>query len=429
MNSSQQPTALSIHFRRAYLRRPQMLLFLGISYALWASVTLRWLMEFMEQSHPQTVLVAGLLLLFGGVMGLEPLLTARSALRGHLYLLFQLAVVLAAMLTFFQLDFFAILLLPLAGQATFVFRRRPAAPLWVGILLLANVLGQLDQFGWPEALPFIFLYTGAILFVAAFSLMTLRAEAARRRSERLLAELTDAHEQLSQTHEQLRAYAGQAEELAVAQERNRLARELHDSVAQTLYGLTLQSEAAARRLAAGQVEQVADSLRFFQRSARQTLQETRLLIFQLRPPILDEVGLAAALRARVDAVEARSAIACEVELQPMAGLAPEAETALYRIAQEALNNAIKHACAGRVSLALRREKETLCLTIADDGTGFDVAQASGFGLAGMRERTEQLGATLTVLSAPGEGTTVVVELPFASETAQLAEHARGGADA
>jgi signal transduction histidine kinase len=381
------------------------LLFLGISYALWLSVSLRWIMEFMEHTHPLTPLVGGLLLLYGVLLGLEPLLTGAAAVRGHLYLLVQLALVVAALLLFYELDFFAILLLPLAGQASFIFPRRSAAT-WVAILLLANFLGQLHQFGWPGALPFVFLYTAAILFVAAYSLMTIRSEASRRRSEGLLAELQDAHRQLQ-------AYAGQAEELAVARERNRLARELHDSVAQTLYGLTLQAEAASRKLAAGKLEQVADDLHFFRTSTQQTLQETRLLIFELRPPILDELGLVAALRARLDAVEGRSGIACQVELAEIERLPPRVETALYRITQEALNNILKHAGAARVTLDLRQQAGKIRLEIGDDGCGFDPQAAQqGYGLQGMQERAEQLGGSWKLSSAPGEGTRITVEVPY-----------------
>lgn len=391
--------------RQTYVRRPQPLLFLAISYALWASVTLRWIQEFMEQGHPQTTLVAAILLLFGALMGLEPLLTTGSPLRAHGYLLLQLLLVAAAVLFFYELDFFALLFVPLAGQASFLFPRRLALR-WVAIFLLANVLGQLQQFGWPGALPFIFLYSAGILFVAAYSQMTLRSENARRRSEALLAELQDAHRRLQ-------AYAGQAQELAVAQERNRMARELHDSVAQTLYGLTLQADAAARKLAAGQLSQVAEDLQYLSQSAQATLQETRLLIFELRPPILDEVGLAGALRARLDAVERRSGLRCDLAVSDAQNLAPDAETALFRISLEALNNVLKHAAAGSVSITLEDVGDRLRLTIADDGAGFDprAASAQGYGLRTMRERAEQAGGALYVESAPGQGACVIVEVP------------------
>jgi signal transduction histidine kinase len=392
-------TKLITHIKNAYGRRRPSLIFLAISYALWASVTLRWIMEFIEQEHPLTALVSAILLLYGLLLGLEPLLTYQSPLRGHLYLLIQLALIVAALLLYFELDFFAILLMPLAGQAAFIFPRRTAAA-WGIIFLATNFLGQIHQFGWPGGLPFMFLYAAGILFVVAFSLITLNAEASRRRSEALLAEL--------------QSYAGQAEALAIAQERNRLARELHDSVAQTLYGLTLQAEAANRKLAAGQLEAVSDYLNFFRDSAQQTLLETRLLIFELRPPILDEVGLTAALRTRLEAVESRSSLDYQLDLAEVERLPSQVETGLYRITQEALNNILKHARASQVNLSLQQNGERIRLEIRDDGVGFDLEARTphGYGLQGMRERAEQLGGSFNLQSKPQGGTTIIVEAPI-----------------
>lgn len=390
---------LITRIRNAYGRRRPSLLFLAISYALWASVTLRWIMEFIEQEHPLTALVSAILLLYGLLLGLEPLFTYQHPQRGHLYLLIQLALTVVALLLFYELDFFAILLMPLAGQAAFIFPRRTAFG-WVIIFLAANLLGQIDQFGWPGGLPFIFLYAAGILFVFAFSLITLSAEASRRRSEALLAEL--------------QSYAGQAEALAIAQERNRLARELHDSVAQTLYGLTLQAEAANRKLAAGQLEAVADYLGFFRDSAQQTLLETRLLIFELRPPILDEVGLKSALKTRLQAVESRSGLDYQLDLVDVERLPSQVETGLYRITLEALNNILKHARASKVNLSLQQNGERIRLEIRDDGVGFDpeAPPLQGYGLQGMRERAEQLGGSFNVQSEPKVGTTITVEAPI-----------------
>ena len=277
----QDDTGWITYIKEAYARRQQSVIFFAISYALWASVSLRWILEFIEQDHALTLVVSGLLLLYGLLLGIEPLLTYQSPLRGHLYLLIQLVLTIAALLLYIELDFFAILLMPLAGQAVFLFPRRTAIT-WGIVFLAVNTLGQIHQFGFLNSLPFMFLYSAGILFVVGFSLTTLSAEQSRRRSEALLAEL--------------QSYAGQSEALAIAEERNRLARELHDSVAQTLYGLTLQAEAATRKLATGQLEAVASYLNSFRDSAQQTLLEARLLIFELRPPVLDEVGLAAALK-------------------------------------------------------------------------------------------------------------------------------------
>lgn len=382
------------------------LLFLLVSYLLWGAVTLRWIGEFIENQHPLTSLISFMLLLFGLLLGLEPLLTGDRPWRAHLYLLFQTALVLTASLFYFELDFFALLYLPLAGQAMFLFPRRTALA-WVGVLVLANLIGQWIQFGGAGGLPFFLLYTAGLIFVTAFSSLLLRSEDERRRSQKLLAELQE-------THLQLQAYAGQAEELAVARERNRLARELHDSVAQTLYGLQLQSQAASRKLTAGDTAAVESYLQDFRDSARQTLQETRLLIFALRPPVLEEAGLQAALLARVEMVEARSGLQVHLDLEVPEHLPAAVEDGLYGIAIEALNNILKHAQAQQVQLTLQQERGKLSLVVADDGIGFDPLNTNGYGMGlhNLRERASQLNGHVRLDSQPGRGTILEVSVPY-----------------
>ena len=270
-----------------------------------------------------------------------------------------------------------------------------------------TAVGLVIQFGLPQSISFTLLYVAGLIFVTTFVSMVQRADAARRRSEGLLNELQEAHEKLQ-------AFANQAEELAIAQERTRLARDLHDSVAQTLYGLTLQAEAASRKLAAGQPDAAQEHLGAIQEDARQTLQETRLLIFELRPPILESSGLRAALQARLDAVEARGGVTMHLELHEVGDLPPAVETGLYRIAQEALNNAAKHAEADELSVRLAQNGQTVTLAIADNGAGFDPAAlpTGRMGLQGMAERAESMNGRLTIDSAPGQGTQILVEVPL-----------------
>ncbi len=205
----------------------------------------------------------------------------------------------------------------------------------------------------------------------------------------------------------------QAQQLAVMKERNRLARDLHDSVTQALYGITLYSEAAVRQLLSGEAGLAAGHLVEIQETAQESLQEMRLLIFELRLPSLRNEGLAAALGARLEAVEARAGIKVAFESQLHGGLSPEIEEGLYRIAQEALNNTLRHARAQRLCVRLHQNGRTIALEVKDDGVGFDPAQAwqrGGFGLRGMEERAARLGGELTVESMPGHGTTIAVEV-------------------
>jgi signal transduction histidine kinase len=204
-----------------------------------------------------------------------------------------------------------------------------------------------------------------------------------------------------------------AHDTAVLEERQRLARDLHDSVTQALYSVTLHAQGARRLLAAGEVTMAADSLRGLQDTAQEALDEMRLLIFELRPPILEQVGLVAALQARLNAVEGRANLQTKLITDGVGDLESPVEQALYRIALEALNNALKHAHAQRITVQLRQMQTGVTLEITDDGVGFDPAVAhtnGGFGVRGIAERVAQLDGTLTLQSAPGAGTQLRVEV-------------------
>jgi GAF domain-containing protein len=206
----------------------------------------------------------------------------------------------------------------------------------------------------------------------------------------------------------------QASRLAVVEERQRLARELHDSVTQALYGTTLYAEAAARQLATGQTELASHHLRELRDTAQEALREMRLLIFELRPSILESEGLVNALRARLEAVEERAGLAVDFQVEGETTWSSAVEEGLYRIAQEALNNTLKHACARRVSVSLKQGERAVVLEIVDDGCGFDPSVAvpgGGLGLDGMIERAAKMSGELVLDSEPGGGTRVLVEVP------------------
>jgi PAS domain S-box-containing protein len=204
----------------------------------------------------------------------------------------------------------------------------------------------------------------------------------------------------------------QAQQAAAIAERTRLARELHDSVTQSLYSVTLYSEAAARLLEGGNQETAIGYLREVRDTAQEALREMRLLIFELRPPALEEVGLAGALQARLQAVESRGGM--QADLQVAGGANEEqipigVRREIYYILQEALNNALKHAQAQHVWVRLGFGSEDLCAEVSDDGSGFiltDGEESGGVGIHSMRERAQRIGASLSIESALGSGTTV-----------------------
>jgi signal transduction histidine kinase len=205
----------------------------------------------------------------------------------------------------------------------------------------------------------------------------------------------------------------QAQSLAALQERQKLARELHDSVSQALYGISLGTRTALGMLDGSgmdgtQVAALQQPLEYTMSLAKAGLAEMRALIFELRPESLEVEGLVAALTRQVDALSARHGI----DVRTTFGLEPEipvgAKETLYRVAQEALHNVIKHTDASQVGVSLLQHDGDVVLEIRDNGQGFDPQGhfPGHLGLQSMRERVDGSGGVLVVTSAPGEGTCV-----------------------
>ncbi|MFZ5825758.1 MAG: histidine kinase [Bacillota bacterium] len=205
-----------------------------------------------------------------------------------------------------------------------------------------------------------------------------------------------------------------ARDVAVLEERNRLARELHDSVTQVLFGLTLNLEAAGGLLEK-KPQRAGELLTRSQEMAAEALAEMRSLIFELRPAALQEKGLAMALSNHINLFRRRQSIEVTLTLEGGERLPPEIEFCLYRVAQEALNNVAKHAKAKHVQVRLEVHPDCACLEVSDDGAGFDLTSRVGsqsFGMLGMRERVAGLEGSLTVQSALGQGTTIRARIPL-----------------
>jgi signal transduction histidine kinase len=236
-------------------------------------------------------------------------------------------------------------------------------------------------------------------------------EAGRQFDQTEVSLLASIADQIGVAVENARLYQ-QAEQLAVVRERERLARELHDSVSQSLYSLTLLSEAGRRLVKAGDLERVEEYLDRLGEISQHALKEMRLLVYELRPLVLKREGLARALQHRLDAVEKRAGIEARLLIDGQVKLPAPIEEGLYRIAQEALNNALKHARATSVTVRIHSEGDIVELEVADNGVGFDPqarADEGGMGLVSMRERAERMGSSLIILSTPGEGTRVKID--------------------
>jgi len=205
----------------------------------------------------------------------------------------------------------------------------------------------------------------------------------------------------------------QVEQMAVMEERQRLSRELHDSVTQALYSVNLYAEAARRALKAGKKDVSLENLKNLREMTREALLEMRLLVFELHPSILEKEGLVAALQARLAAVESRSGLKTEINVDGEKRLLLPLEEELYRIAQEGLVNAVKHARARSVKIDLKYTRSAFRMEIIDDGSGFDPATAGGsggLGLRGIQERVRKMGGTLAIESSPETGTKLSVTI-------------------
>ncbi|MCP4541667.1 MAG: PAS domain S-box protein [Chloroflexi bacterium] len=204
-----------------------------------------------------------------------------------------------------------------------------------------------------------------------------------------------------------------SQQLAVMEERQRLSRELHDSVTQSVYSLTLFAEAGQEWAEAGDLDRIQHNLTRIGEIAQQALKDMRLLVYELQPSHLEKAGLIGALRHRLNAVEKRAGVEARLLTDYTIELPESVEQALYGIAQEALNNALKHADANSVTVHMHVSDGHVELEIVDDGKGFDPDAAGdkgGLGLTTMQERAEKEGGTLTILSVSGKGTQVKADI-------------------
>ncbi len=281
---------------------------------------------------------------------------------------------------------------------------RPVLTLVLGTALLDTgvLLAQLSVPDVEIVVALVLLLRTGVLLMVGYAVVYM-VGIQRERRDALVRENT-----------QLARQAAIVEQLAVTAERNRLARELHDTLAHTLSGLAVQLEALRslwdtdRRGARAMLDQALGS-------TRSGLTEARRALHDLRASPLADLGLPLALRHLAESVAARTGATLKVRTpDPGTRFPPELEQSVYRVAQEALENVARHADARHIMVALTRENAHLLLTIDDDGRGFDQALDSGdgLGLQGMRERAEMLGGTVEITSQPGGPTTLRLHLPL-----------------
>jgi signal transduction histidine kinase len=389
------------------------------AYFFAIGATVRYLNTYRGQ--PSFWTITGLLAAFLLLMAIEPWLTRRSHRFTHLYLAVQTGIIVALSLTTPDADYFSLLFISLTLQAMHVFPPRIGFR-WVALFTVVMALLMILGKGAGEGLPLVLINAVAYFFVASYVAVIRRLETARQEAETARQESQALLAELQEAHRELQAYSAQVEELAAVKERNRLARELHDSVTQTIFSMTLTAE-AARILLERDPSKVGTQIDRLLELAQSALAEMRSLISHLRPKTVAEEGLIPALRRHVDERGNQDGLTVALNLEGYTEddtrLPPETEEALFRIVQEALNNVLKHARTDRAEIRLHMSDELVSLLIEDSGVGFDPAHVSlgtsHLGLTSMRERVKALGGRLEIESQPRAGTHIKVEVPLAKE--------------
>lgn len=379
---------------------------LGV-YLIFAAVALRGAVVTSDAPYFATVL--GLLGVYGLILFTATFIfqgkpLPQSRYRQLAYLLVQSALVIVLLVTSGYEDFFANLFIPLSLDAVSFFgKRRGYLCLAAFAVALTGTLFFSDQ-GKIFGLAMGGLYSGVCFLFGGYATQVLKAEAAHNQNQRTIRDLQIAHRQLQ-------GYADQVANLAVEHERNRLARDLHDSVTQTVFSMNLAAQ-SARLLLDKEPPRVPGQLLRLEELAGDALREIQSLVSQLKPRSISEEGLPTALRRLADERSVRDGLQVSLEVRGEKNLS-EAETrGLYSIAHEALSNIVKHSGVREASIHLNLSDDRSCLEIEDHGCGFEPqttkTERGHLGMAGMFERAREIGWSLSVESGPLQGTRILV---------------------
>lgn len=309
--------------------------------------------------------------------------------------------------------------MPLVATATTDLPRGPRALVYAAAIIGVVLPGYLRFGNWEFSFFTTLTFITAFVFVIAFVRLNQAAEAAQQQAEQLAGQLADANRRLGD-------YAIQAEELATIQERNRLAREIHDNLGHYLTVINVQISAARALMNNNEHARADAALEKAGRLTQEGLTAIRQSISSLRESALGRRSLPNAIADLAAETQAAGVVAELHTDGPIRRLDARAELTLYRAAQEGLTNVRKHARASRVDLTLDyNSPDSVTLTIQDNGIGPTQTEiASGFGLLGLQERARQLGGHVSVQTAPGQGYSLIVHLPeVGSESVGLNEEA------
>ncbi len=382
---------------------------------LWVGVVYAWgIIQPINPARMQgkELLFTALMLAHAAVYWIS-LSLARGRLRLVLYCLVQAGLVTAiSLVTYHPLVILGLYVALNGATVLLLGQLRPAALaviVVIGNLALALFTVWLSMPATGNIILFSAFVIPVTLFVVGGAALLLEQANARARMRALLAELETAHRQLAE-------YADRVEDLTLAAERQRMARELHDTLAQGLAGLILQLEAASSHQASGRPDRAQEIVRQAMARARATLADARRVIDGLREGPAGPSDLSEAVREEVARFTTATGIPCALDLALPAALPDAVHEHALRAVAEGLTNVARHARATQAWVRLSGADDRLEIQVRDNGIGFDPAtavQAGHYGLLGMRERARLAGGKLEIASGPGTGTTLQLYLPLA----------------
>ena len=309
-----------------------------------------------------------------------------------------------------KLDYLPLLFFVFSVDAMLLFSMRTGL-LWIGGFILINGAYFIYYFGWREGLETLAIFGSGYIFFGVFANALYRSQEAQLKSQKLLKELEAANRQLKD-------YTKQVETLTAAQERNRLAREMHDTVGHHLTVVAVQLE-GAQRLIKADSEKASALITTAREQVRLALQEARQTVSRLRSPLEADLPLAQSLEQLTADFQDATGLVIHLTLPEAIPFLPESHRlALYRSAQEALTNVQRHAQARVVDVDLRQGEDEITLRIRDDGIGGNLAsETQGYGLLGLKERAAQLGGTAEwydrcMADSTQHGLELVIRLPM-----------------
>lgn len=353
--------------------------------------------------NPELFPILGMLLFWLALFASEPAISDKWSRYFPLYLVLQTGLIFSLLGMPDSADFFAALFVIPSMQ---VMQRLSSKTWiwggWIGLCALVTTLLLLKSNG-NQAFALVLIYTAGNVFYGFYAKATRQAQITRVENLALARELQEANQELQ-------AYSAQMEQLVVARERNRLARDLHDSVTQTVFSMTLTTQSALLLLER-EPFRVRAQLDRLSQLARNALSEMQLLISELKPEETDGKGLVADLRKYLASGHFPEDLSINLEVEGELSLGQVEEQSLFHIIQEALNNIVKHAQTHKAQVRLHLT-EPMWIEIEDQGRGFDLgqAQSSGrLGLHSMRERATEIGWDLQISTSPGTGTCVRVK--------------------